>query len=42
MYLPDTNVVSEIRKIRTGKADRQVATIKGYSTLAKGGITTLG
>lgn len=26
MYLLDTNVVSEIRKIRTGKANRQVAT----------------
>ena len=33
MYLLDTNVVSELRKARAGKADRHVAAWAGYAWL---------
>lgn len=41
MYLLDTNVVSEIRKIRTGKADRQVATWAEHVDAAQLYISTI-
>jgi predicted nucleic acid-binding protein len=35
MYLLDTNVISELRKVRTGKANAHVALVHGLTVVTR-------